>query len=176
MRITGGRGLKLSATQCYLATDVEENLRKLYETNALSISFSGETIPICSQDELRLASVLACAYHNSLVRENIEDPTYEPYCGEPEADPATEQSWTKVERDRGKRHVAKLKRLQMLREMREGWAAAAGCEDEAPADWDDEAQGERAVYDPDFERNADLVPWRQERCHHWNIERWGLYV
>ena len=73
MRITGGRGLKLSATQCYLATDVEENLRKLYETNALSISFSGETIPICSQDELRLASVLACAYHNSLVRENIEE-------------------------------------------------------------------------------------------------------
>ena len=55
---------------------------KLFKIHHLLIDFSGEKLPICSKDELRLASVLACAYHNSCVRENIKDSTYEPHTAE----------------------------------------------------------------------------------------------
>jgi len=164
MRIIGAKGLTLSATQCYSATDVETVLRARYKANALSIDFAGETIPICSPEELRLASVLACAYHNSLVRENMQDASYEPYREET----VSEQKWTKVVRNRHRRHT-KHERAEMSNEI-----TASG--EDTNEDWDEEAQGERVVYDATYEVNEDLVPWRQERCHHWGIERWGLYT
>jgi len=160
----GGKAVRMSGTQCYSATDIEEELRRRFEKHSLFIDFSGENIPLCTREELRLASVLVCAYHNALVRESIQDPTYEPYKADDTEDPKEEEEeghWKKVSNYRLRR--PKGKKLQER-------------EEHLLDEWDEEAQGERVVFDPNYEVNADLVPWRQERCLHWGIERWGLYA
>lgn len=68
--------LSLSSTTCYNPTDVEEMLQKHClgdgRVNTLFVDFSGEYIPVVNIDEVRLLSALACAYHNSCVRNNIQ--------------------------------------------------------------------------------------------------------
>jgi hypothetical protein len=70
------QSLPLSATQCYSVSDVEALLAKHCDvdgnSNSLFIDFSGEYIPIIHRDELHIVSALACAYHNSNVRANIQ--------------------------------------------------------------------------------------------------------
>ena len=70
------QSLPLSATQCYSVSDVETLLEKHCDVdgklNSLFIDFSGEYIPIIHRDELHLVSALACAYHNSTIRANIQ--------------------------------------------------------------------------------------------------------
>ena len=68
--------LNLSATQCYCPSHVEEMLYKYADSTGniecVFIDFSGENIPLISATEVRLASSMACAYHNALVRGNIQ--------------------------------------------------------------------------------------------------------
>ena len=72
----GFQQLPLSSTQCYSVSDIETMLEKHCladgRIETLYIDFSGEYIPIANQDELRVLSALACAYHNSCVRSNIQ--------------------------------------------------------------------------------------------------------
>ena len=66
-----GRPVAMSGTHCHLASDLEERLRVYYtplSRRRVLLDFVGERIPVAEQD-LAFACTLACAYHNSYVRE-----------------------------------------------------------------------------------------------------------
>lgn len=160
MRLTlnDGHCIALSATRCYCPSDLQSSLAKYVQTNTtrtLLVDFAGEYVPVKSDDQLRMVCMLACAYHNHLVRSNIQDPTYDTYKAPP---------------DVGAWQTAKPKRR--ARRVR----AMTPEPPRPPEEWDEELLGERLVFDDKYEMNEDLVPWKQERRNDWNIERWGLYA
>jgi len=63
----------LSACQCYSAEVLRNMLEdKLRHSQQLCVDFCGEMIPLCGVEEVSLCASLLSAYHNSLVRENIQ--------------------------------------------------------------------------------------------------------
>lgn len=77
-RATKFRELPLSSTQCYSVSDIIEMLSNNTASNTnvagIYVDFSGELIPVSDEKEIELISKLACAYHNSCVRSNIQVP------------------------------------------------------------------------------------------------------
>lgn len=147
------------------------------------IAFAGEYIPVSSADEVRLACMLVCAYHNSLVRENIGDSSYGPLspeddsrqeeCGglgteetNPTAHAPRNEDWAVVSKTRRGKGSS---RSQLRKDVKDSLS-------DGLSEWDAEAMGEQVVYDATFEMNADLVPWRMERRDDWAIERYGYYI
>lgn len=188
--------MKLSATQCYLPSDIEDSVMRRLERNArnvpvtkLGIDFAGQFIAISSPDEVHLACLLACAYHNSLVRENFSDAAYGPYETVDIDCPVTSNKtsdltsgvtssemnighWEAVSencrrRPRYKYLNAKVrgKNGDITDEIVDGLS-----------EWDSEVRGERVVYDATYEMNEDLVPWMMERNSDWAVEKFGYYT
>ena len=63
----------LSATRTYSVPDIAALMdRLLGQRRRLSLDFSGECVPICDVQDIPLAAALVTAYHNSLVRGNIQ--------------------------------------------------------------------------------------------------------
>jgi len=59
-------------TEAFVAGLMQAHVRVDGTVETLCLDFAGESVPLCDAAELRLAAVLLCAYHNSLVRQNIE--------------------------------------------------------------------------------------------------------
>lgn len=75
MHYTKGRMrlVHLSASQCYSAEVLRSMIEdKLRHSQQLCLDFCGEMIPLCGVEEISLSASLLSAYHNSLVRENIQ--------------------------------------------------------------------------------------------------------
>ena len=85
------------------------------------------------------------------------------------------ETWKKIVTHR-KPHSKRQSQKMLRSDSRDDWDASQGDWDASQGDWDEETQGDQVVYDASYECNEDLVPWRQERCMHWGIERWGLYA
>lgn len=171
MRLTlnDGHVIPLSATQCHCPLDVCAKLGKYVKPGSarlLLVDFAGEYIPVRTDDELRIVSMLACAYHNQLVRANVQDPTYEPYKPPPETG-----AW---QTQKSKWRVRRVQASEP--EPPQPPQPPPPPPPQPQAEWDEELLGERVVFDQSFEMNEDLVPWKQERRNDWNIERWGLYA
>jgi len=63
----------LSSSRTYNVFEVNELIAKLFEERRqLSLDFSGESVPICAAAEISIVASLVTAYHNSLVRSNIQ--------------------------------------------------------------------------------------------------------
>jgi len=63
----------MSSARTYSADEVINIINSLLAgTDQLSLDFSGEYIPICIHEEVAIVASLVAAYHNSLVRSNIE--------------------------------------------------------------------------------------------------------
>jgi len=63
----------LSASRTYNVFEVNALVAKLFEERRqLSLDFSGEFVPICAKEEISIVASLLTAYHNSLVRSNIQ--------------------------------------------------------------------------------------------------------
>lgn len=170
LKLSSGRFVNLSATQCYSQGDVDSLLRKHMRSNRITIDFAGEYIPIETDAEIRIVSALVCSYHNACVRENLQDQTYEPYIEDSE------------------REEESIKDGEELTALdTQGWAVCVAKnysvkrpkthpdERSNQENWDEELLGERVVFDSSFEMNEDLVPWKQDRFSHWGEEKWGMY-
>ena len=75
-----GRPVALAACCCHLASELEKRLLVYYTRHSMHrilLDFASERIPV-SKPNLAFACTLACAYHNSNVRENVQDRTYGP--------------------------------------------------------------------------------------------------
>jgi len=63
----------LSSSRTYNVSEVDALIAKLFgERRQLSLDFSEEYVPICATEEIRIVASLVTAYHNSLVRSNIQ--------------------------------------------------------------------------------------------------------
>jgi len=63
----------LSSSRTYNVSEVDAIMAKLFEERRLlSLDFSEEYVPICATEEIRIVASLVTAYHNSLVRSNIQ--------------------------------------------------------------------------------------------------------
>lgn len=71
--------LQLYSTTAYTEEWIFGQLEEIAQcTNNILLDFSGENIPICRED-FPLCARLVMAHHNSLIRQNLNDDTYEPY-------------------------------------------------------------------------------------------------
>jgi len=59
-------------TEAFVAGLLQVHVRADGTVETLCLDFAGENVPLFDAAELRLAAALLCAYHNSLVRQNIE--------------------------------------------------------------------------------------------------------
>lgn len=184
LKWNNGRVVKLAATQCFLASDVEERVLSMLERHAntlpvlkLGVVFCNQFVPVSTPDEVRLACVLVCAHHNELVRGNVGDATYGPYMNDVDYESkrklhvnATEDAkthgWAVVATRSVRKDVGKDVRIKRV----------ATPTKTAADQWDEELHGERVVYDETFEMNEDLVPWNMERHTDWAIEKYGYYI
>lgn len=183
-----GSLVKLSATQCYLPSDIKDSVELRMQRNVqnvpvetLGIEFAGQFITVTSPDEVNLACVLACAYHNLLVRENINDAQYGPYeltpvnsprCTQQESIGDTDGNVSKFEVVSDTRRPRCKRQSNKTREKTDALTKqiVQGLEQ-----WDEEVHGDQVVYDDTYEQNEDLVPWRMERRTDWAIEKYGYY-
>jgi len=63
----------LSSSRTYNVFEVDALISKLFEERRqLSLDFSSEYVPICATEEISIVASLLTAYHNSLVRSNIQ--------------------------------------------------------------------------------------------------------
>ena len=150
--IAKGQVLSLSGTQCYTASTVLEWIRKKIELyrpeNQLKLDFCGEFIPF-TEENAEFVAQLVTTYHNTAVRENITgNASKNPYVpySPPEEPIFDEEQELQPEDD-----------------------------SEEPS-WDEEEHGEQQVYDAEFERHEELVPWNMMKRKEWAEEKYGLYV
>jgi len=73
---TWGRPVRLPGTTCVTEAFVRDLLQAHVwadgSVSTLCLDFAGEYVPLADEAELRLAAAMLCAYHNSVVRENVE--------------------------------------------------------------------------------------------------------
>jgi len=63
----------LSSSRTNNVFEVNALIAKLFEERRqLSLDFNGEYVPICAKEEISIVASLLAAYHNSLVRSNIQ--------------------------------------------------------------------------------------------------------
>jgi len=63
----------LSSSRTYNVFEVNALVARLFgERRQLSLDCSGEFVPICATEEISIVASLLTAYHNSLVRSNIQ--------------------------------------------------------------------------------------------------------
>jgi hypothetical protein len=142
------------------------------------IEFENTKIPVTDKSEIRVLSQMAAAYHNACLAHNLQ---YErdlyglPYSKHeiqetsetPEITEKVKQS-EKREEMRGNRDIEKPKSYKPNVQRRKRDRGSPPIKD-----WDEELQGERLVYDQDFQLNEDLVPWLMD-SRAWE-EKYGLY-
>jgi len=67
------RLVPMSASHCYSAKELRTMLHGLMtQRGQLLLDFCGETVPLCSPDEVSLCASLLAVYHNSCIRDNIQ--------------------------------------------------------------------------------------------------------
>ena len=71
------RKVRFSATECCNYIVLYDEIMNDVEYSGLvfkniSLDFAGEYIPVLSEDQLMICCKLASAYHNTLVRSNLE--------------------------------------------------------------------------------------------------------
>ena len=155
--IAKGQLLALSGTQCYSWTDVLEWILKKIEFHGpetkLKIDFCGEYIPF-DECHAELVAQLTTAYHNSSVRDNVTGSSgknpYEPY----------QEMDAKFADDDAE---------EALRESDEEDLEGSDC-------WDEERDGEQQVYDAEYEKHEELVPWNMMQRRDWAEEKYGFYT
>lgn len=157
--------LPLSAQQVYTTDEVLSMLRACStpsdDVNNMFLDFEGVNIPVENVNELRLVAACACAYHNSLVRENFsscKDLAGHSY-GEPFG--LHDQQSTAAEACSSDREF----------DDHDDPDKYTSCND----DWDEEEKGEEVVYNVNHERHAEVgQPWlaTDEEA----VEKWGFYL
>lgn len=126
------------------------------------IDFENTQILVSNVEEVRIVAHMAAAYHNANLAASLstsKDLYGEAYTRETAAEAVVEQPpWRRVSR-----------KMAQPRKSAEKKSVAQ----HVPEEWDAEMYGDRLVYDPTYEINAELVPWLT------NPEKWedkyGLY-
>lgn len=126
------------------------------------IDFENTQILVSNVEEVRIVAHMAAAYHNANLAASLstnKDLFGKAYTPDTAAQAVAEQqSWQHVSR--------KIAKPRKGAEHKSVGQHVCG-------DWDPEMNGDRLIYDPTYEINADLVPWLT------NPEKWedkyGLY-
>lgn len=154
--------LEMSSQQLYTVEEVlflaqsklPPSMHAREDVDTVFLRFENEWVSVYSQSELRLAVELVVIYHNKLVTESLQHDkdlngkSYGEVFHAPEFSPRND------------------KQTDVLDDSFEDAKSFTSCD------------SHERVFDPDYEVNEDLVPWKQE-CGRWYKsleEKFGFYM